>query len=177
MTLVCALVVVVAASVVAKPKQNEAAIVAKAEFIIELSWPDGSINDIDLYARGPDKRVVYFGNMRSALMHLDVDNRGVNNALPMPDGTTKQILDRREILTIRSCQPGSYTTNVHAYRWRGIRPEQARVRIIKVNPYRDVVDRTLMFDAERQEQTVATFIVNRDCTVGTIDQAQQRMVR
>ena len=52
---------------------------AKAEFIITLTWPDGNANDMDVWAQGPSGELVWFRGREAGLMHLDRDDRGLEN--------------------------------------------------------------------------------------------------
>lgn len=144
------------------PRPSAGAITPKAEFMFELTWEDGSADDIDLYVRGPDGKVVYFAKRETALMSLDRDNVGRNNTVEMPDGTKQEIADRRETVTVRSLVPGEYTINAHAYRKNDAGPTKAKLTVTKINPFRVVTVAEAIIDTERQETTMATMRVSAD---------------
>jgi len=158
------------------PKPATGAVTPKAEFLIELAWDDGSRDDIDLYARGPDGQVVFFGNRKTPLMFLDVDNVGRGNAVKQPDGTWKEVVSRRETVTIRAIQAGEYQLNVHAYRKNEPAPAKAVVTVTKINPYRVVTRAEVELTAEGEEKSVATFTVGADGEVTDVYLIPVKMV-
>lgn len=144
------------------PKPSAGTLTPKAEFIVELTWNDGSADDIDLMAKGPDGNIVYFSKRETALMALDRDNVGTNNVVDMADGTKQQIADRRETVTIRSLVPGEYSFNALAYRKNDPGPTKVGLKITKLNPYHVVTVAEVTMDTERQETTMATMRVAAD---------------
>jgi hypothetical protein len=91
----------------AKRKEDEGKIIPKAEFMVTMDWDEGSEEDIDLYVKGPTDKIVFFGNLRNALMFLDQDNTGRNNTLFFPGGDSKVMTDRREIVISNDSVPMS----------------------------------------------------------------------
>lgn len=162
-----------------KPKKaNDPAIMPKAEFIVELSWSDGSQDDLDLYVRTPDGKIVFFANRQTPIAFLDVDNVGRNNSVTLPDGTTQEVKSRVETITIRAIVPGTYTVNVHAYR-KSSDPsfiDHAKVKITKLNPYSVVTETTADFDTQAQERTLANFVVEPDGSVSSVYASESKMV-
>ncbi|CAN7597272.1 hypothetical protein [Bosea sp. LjRoot237] len=147
------------------PRPPQAGVLTpKAEFLIELTWDDGSASDVDLYARGPDGKVVYFGSRRTEVMFLDQDNTGNGNG---------GVADRREIVTVRAIEPGDYKFNVHAYRLSG--PVSVKLRVLKLNPYAVVAERTVTLDTQGQERTLAAMTVRADGSVEAFE-ANVKMV-
>lgn len=141
------------AIVYANQKKQDAIVgnsVSKAEFLITLDWPDKSYNDFDLWVRDPDDQVVYFRTKETKVLTLDRDDQGL-------DGITAPI--RREIVSIRGIEPGTYTVN--AVLWvRRQNPEKARISVVKLNPYSVVVEKTIELSEPRQEETVINFTLN-----------------
>lgn len=140
------------------------ALTPKAEFLVELTWDDGSSSDIDLYAKGPDGKIVFFGSRKTEVMFLDNDNTGTANG---------DIKDRREIVTVRAVVPGNYSFNIHAYRLAG--PVSVKLRVLKLNPYSVVSERAVTFDTQGQERTLAAMVVRSDGSAEPYE-AQTRMV-
>jgi hypothetical protein len=157
--------------------KNTAHELPKAEFIIDLSWNDGSQDDIDLYVMDPTGKIVFFGQKSSPIMFLDLDNRGNSNWVDMPDGTRKDIPDRKEIVTIRTIFAGEYTVNAHVYSKRdeGV-PVKVKLRLIKVNPYREITVNEVTFDAKGQEQTLLNFVVDSSGNVTSTYVMNNRLV-
>lgn len=164
MTVVCVLLAMMLISVFSDPKPSAGALTPKAEFLVEMTWDDGSASDVDLYAKGPDGKIVFFGSRKTEIMFLDNDNTGNGNG---------DIKDRREIVTVRAVAPGRYEFNVHAYRFAG--PVSVKLRVLKLNPYSVVSERSYAFDTQGQERTLAAMVVRADGTAEPYE-AQTRMV-
>lgn len=147
-----------------EPKPAAGVLTPKAEFLVEMTWDDGSASDVDLYARGPDGKVVFFGSRRTEVMFLDNDNTGAGNG---------SVADRREIVTVRAIAPGSYYFGAHAYRLAA--PVNVKLRVVKLNPYSVVSERSYTFDTQGQERTLAAMVVRSDGSAEPYE-AQTRMV-
>lgn len=146
------------------PKPAAGALTPKAEFLVEMTWDDDSASDVDLYAKGPDGKIVFFGSRKTEIMFLDNDNTGNGNG---------DIKDRREIVTVRAVAPGTYTFNAHAYRLAG--PVTVKLRVLKLNPFSVVSERSYTFDTQGQERTLAAMVVRSDGSAEVFEQ-QTRMV-
>lgn len=157
-------------------KSSDGIIKPKAEFLIELTWTDGSPDDIDLYAKGPDGNIVFFGRRDTPLMFLDLDNTGRSNTVDMPDGSRKEIADRRETITIRATQPGEVAVNAHFYKANGTAPNNIKLTVTKINPYRVVTVVEAVMDTERQEKTLVNFTVDGDGDVSSVFLVPTKMV-
>jgi hypothetical protein len=164
MTVVCVLLAMMLISVFSDPKPAAGVLTPRAEFLIEMTWDDGSASDVDLYAKGPDGRIVFFGSRKTEIMFLDNDNTGTANGA---------VQDRREIVTVRAVAPGTYTFNAHAYRLAG--PVSVKLRVLKLNPYSVVRETSYAFDTQGQERTLAAMHVRADGSAEVFEQ-QTRMV-
>lgn len=164
MTVVCVLLAMMLISVFSDPKPAAGVLTPKAEFLVEMTWDDGSSSDVDLYAKGPDGKIVFFGSRKTEVMFLDNDNVGTGNGA---------VADRREIVTVRAVAPGRYEFNAHAYRLAG--PVNVKLRVLKLNPYSVVSERSYAFDTQGQERTLAAMVVRADGTAEPYE-AQTRMV-
>lgn len=164
MTVVCVLLAMMLISVFSDPKPAAGVLTPKAEFLIEMTWDDGSASDVDLYAKGPDGKIVFFGSRKTEVMFLDTDNTGNGNG---------SVADRREVVTVRAIEPGSWVFNAHAYRLAG--PVNIKLRVIKLNPYSVVSERAVTFDTQGQERTLAAMTVRADGSAEVFEQ-QTRMV-
>ncbi|WP_089177231.1 hypothetical protein [Bosea sp. AS-1] len=164
MTVVCVLLAMMLISVFGDPKPAAGVLTPKAEFLVEMTWDDGSASDVDLYAKGPDGKIVFFGSRKTEVMFLDTDNTGTGNGA---------INDRREVVTVRAVAPGTYTFNVHAYRLAS--PVTVRMRVLKLNPYSVIKESAVTFDTQGQERTLAAMNVRADGSAEVFEQ-QTRMV-
>lgn len=83
------------------------AIDTPGRWVVVMSWPY-SDNDIDLWLKQPDDRIVYWRNPRSPIAHLEQDDTGIY-------GDDRRAADNVERMVIRTIEPGEYIVNVHGY--------------------------------------------------------------
>ena len=139
---------------------------SKAEYIINVSWPDGNPNDIDTWVQDPGGNLVWFRAREAGLMYLDRDDRGDANDAILIDGRRIASPFRQEVVTIRGIVPGEFTVNVQYYQSRDGRPVDVTVSIIKVNPRAQVVFYgQLRLARQGDEATAARFTVRPDGSV------------
>lgn len=136
----------------------------KAEFIIELTWENGSSNDLDLWVSGPENNIVFFRHKDGKVIILDRDDIGINSSMVTTLGVVSNDA-RREVATIRKVIPGEYIVNVMMYNNRTKKPEKATVTIRKLNPYNEIVEKTIELSSVGEEQTILTFNLDADGNV------------
>jgi len=179
MTALFILLAIVLISTVEEPKKAAVeAPVPKAEFLVTLAWDDDSRDDIDLYVRGPDGKIVYFSNRQTAWGFLDTDNVGLGNTVTSPDGSTITVPSRREVVTVRAIVPGEYVVNAHFYK-KNSPPgyvNHLQMAVTKLNPFAEVTRATAAFDTQGQEQTLANFTVRPDGSVSDVFLAPVKLV-
>lgn len=153
---------------------KEATIKKEANFIIQMDWDSKQDCDVDLWIRGPNDEVVYFGKKTTKYMHIERDDMGILTDTYTHSGTDSvvRVLENREIWTLRSKVDGDYIVNAHLYSCRILgEPTKAgdlmkvpvTIQIIRINPtYRRVFSRTIVFNKIWEEQTVATFRLLND---------------
>ncbi len=162
-----------------KKVEAEGKVTPKAEFLIVLDWPSGSLSDIDLHVKGPDGKVVFFGNRETALMFLDRDQLGaVNNTVVMPDGEQKSVNDRREIITIRTVMPGEIIVNAHYYSQRSgdVAPVPVKLTVTKLNPFKIITVAEAVLEEKGQEITLANFVLDEAGRVTSVYVVPTQMV-
>ena len=150
---------------------------SKAEFIITLSWPDMNPNDIDAWAQDPGGNLVWFRSREAGLMHLDRDDRGLDNDTVIIDG--KQVVNplNQEVVTIRGIAPGEYTFNAHYYDSKDGLPVPVTMSVMKVNPVAEVVfygQQTLARKGD--EVTMVRFTVLPDGSVTGVNTLPKKLV-
>ena len=151
---------------------------SKAEFIVNVSWPDNNPNDIDTWVQDPAGELVWFRQREAGLMHLDRDDRGLANDTIVVNG--KQVVNplNTEVVTLRGIAPGEYTVNVQYYESKNGQPVEVTVSIIKVNPRADVVFYgTLTLARKGDEATAARFTVLPDGSVGNVNTLAKKLVQ
>lgn len=150
---------------------------SKAEFIINVSWPDLDPNDIDTWVQDPGGNTVWFRAREAGLMHLDRDDRGLQGDAIVVNGREVVNPLNQEVVTLRGIQPGEFTVNVHYYESRNGQPVEATVSIIKVNPRAEVIFYGQVSLARKgDEATAARFTVLPDGNVANVNTLPKTIV-
>lgn len=144
-----------------KINETEGNFVQKAEFIITLDWNDGSPNDVDLWVQTPSGEVVFFKNKMVGSTFLDVDDVG---------GGGRDFPSRREIITIRGKEAGTYTVNVVMWQNYLQKPEPIRVVVTKINPYKDIFDKKIVMLDTKSETTIGSFTLDDNNNIVSTDE-------
>jgi len=150
---------------------------AKAEYIINVSWPDMNPNDIDTWVQDPGGNLVWFRAREAGMMHLDRDDRGLANDTIVING--KQVTNplNQEVVTLRGIAPGEYTVNVHYYDSKDGQPVEVTVSVIKVNPRAEVVYYGQVSVARKgDEATAVRFTLLPDGSVTNINTLPKTLV-
>lgn len=151
---------------------------SKAEYIVNVSWPDMNPDDIDTWVQDPAGEVVWFRTREAGLMHLDRDDRGLQGDVIVINGREVVNPLNQEVVTIRGIEPGEFTVNVHYFESKDDKPVEVTVSIIKVNPRAEVVfygQATLARKGD--EATVARFTVLPDGAVTNINTLPKSLVQ
>lgn len=151
---------------------------SKAEFIVNVTWPDNDPNDIDTWVQDPGGNLVWFRAREAGLMHLDRDDRGLAGDVIVING--KEVVNplNQEVVTVRGIEPGEFTVNVHYYESKNARPVEVTVSIIKVNPRAEVVFYGQVTLARKgDEATAARFTVRPDGSVGDVGTLPKSLVQ
>jgi len=160
------------------PPAKSGIIDPKAEFLITVSWPDGSPNDIDVWALGPKGEKVYYKRTQQGLMHLDRDDRGNANDTQVIDGKTITNPINQEVLTIRGRPPGEYVINLHYFKSENNEPVPVTVYLAEVNPVLKVISYTTeTLAAENDELTALRFTLNTQGQVTNINKLQKSIIK
>ena len=151
---------------------------SKAEFIINLSWPDMNPDDIDTWVQDPAGNLVWFRAREAGLMHLDRDDRGLSNDSIVVNG--RQVVNplNQEVVTLRGIAAGEYTVNAHYYESKDGKPVEVTVSIVKVNPRAEVVyygSATLARKGD--EVTLARFTLLPDGAVTNLNTLPKTLVQ
>ena len=168
-------------------------VVAKAEYIITLGWPDLDPNDIDLWVQSPAGDVVWYRSREAGLMHLDRDDRGNSNDTVEVNGRTIINPLNQEVVTLRGIVAGEYVVNAHYYQGkedgkeapaagtpdaRVGQPVPVTLTVVKVNPRAEVVyygQQSMQRPGD--ETTLVRFTVRPDGTVGGLSTLAKSLIR
>lgn len=144
----------------------------KAEFIITMTWPDDSFDDIDLWLLLPNQKKVGWSNKDVEYVTLDRDDRGAHGDVYTKDGVSVINKVNKEVIAIRALVPGKYVVNAHVFasydKVAGIlaehkMPYEVQLTLLKVNPtVKDVVIRKITVTNVNEQQTAFSFEVTPD---------------
>lgn len=160
------------------PESKQGKINPKAEYIITVSWPDWSPDDIDTWVESPRGDLVWFRNPEAGLMHLDRDDRGMLNDFIVVNGEKVANPLNQEIVTIRGVIPGEYVVNVDYYASDDNKPVPVQVKVEKVNPVLEVIyygEVTLEHIAD--EKTMVRFKIAPDGSVLATNNLPKHLVK
>ncbi len=160
------------------PKAMKAGdIPSKAEFIVNVSWPDLNPNDIDTWVQDPGGNLVWFRAREAGLMHLDRDDRGLQGDVIVVNGREVVNPLNQEVVTIRGIEPGEFTVNLQYYETKNGEPVEATISIIKVNPRAEVVFYgQVVLPRKGDEATAARFTVLPDGSVTNVNTLAKSLV-
>lgn len=159
------------------PTAKSSIINPKAEFMVTVSWPDNSPDDIDTWVEGPKGQLVWFKRPQEGLMHLDRDDRGQVNDMQLIDG--KEIVNplNQEVVTIRGRPPGEFVVNIHYYRSQTLQAVPVTVYLAEVNPTLKVLHyATTTLQREGEERTAVRFTITPSGQVTGINTLQKSIV-
>ena len=126
------------AFILINPIAKRANVDMPASYMIILSWPNDSNDDIDLWVMDPNGNRVGFNRRESGLMNLDRDDIGTISDSVVIDGKSVIVELNREVVSLRGNVPGTYYVTAHVYTKRDDNPVPVTVEVIRVSPY-DIV--------------------------------------
>ena len=159
------------------PEEKTGIIDPKAEYILTVTWPDFSEDDIDTWVEDPEGRLVWFRNTEAGLLHLDRDDRGMINDTLRIEGREVQNPLNQEVLTIRGVQQGEYVVNLHYYASLSEEPVPVNYRLVRVNPRLEVLyygETTL--EKQGDEVTVLRFRIGHDGNISSLNRLPKSLV-
>lgn len=159
------------------PKTKDGEVEIKAYFVITVTWKDYSPDDIDVWVSNPAGKKLWFKQREVGLLHLDRDDRGMeDDRIKVKDEFVENPLNQ-EVVTIRGVYPGRYTVNLHYYKSVSEKPVEATVRIFKLRPdYQVVVDEKITLENKGTEKTVVNFTIGIDGQIIKKDKQPQQLV-
>lgn len=159
------------------PAKDTGKVDIDAQFIITVSWPDGSPDDIDTWIKDPNGNTVWFRNRGSNLVHLDRDDRGMLNDTLQMGGDEIEIPLNQEIAAIRGVVPGEYVVNVHYYESETNDAVPVSVKVSKVNPvYTVAYYGVTTLESKGIEKTAVRFTISSEGNVIDVNQLPMKLV-
>jgi hypothetical protein len=129
-----------------------------------LTWDAESADDLDLYVQSASGHVVSFNNREGgdgSLISLDHDALGKrNNALPEQGGVITKF--HEEKVSFRGITDGDNIVTVHVYSKKDEAPIKAKITLIKVKPFKQVVVKEKVFETRGQEKTAFRFTTDKN---------------
>ena len=159
------------------PEEEGGKIDLDAQYVVTVTWPDNSPDDIDTWVQDPEGNVAWFRKKSAGLVHLDRDDRGmVNDTLEIEGKTLVNPLNQ-EVTAIRGLVPGEYIVNLHYYETGSNAPVEAAVRVARVNPvYEIVYYGRVTLDRKGAEETAVRFTLAGDGSVLDVNRLPKRIV-
>jgi len=159
------------------PADDSGKVDIDAQYIITVSWPDGSPDDIDTWVKDPNGNTVWFRNRGSNLVHLDRDDRGSLNDTLTVNGEEMLNPLNQEIAAVRGVVPGEYIVNLHYYESTTSNAVPVSVKVSKVNPVYTVAYYGITtLESEGEEKTAVRFSVSADGDIFDVNQLPSSLV-
>lgn len=156
------------------PVSKKSDILKKAEFIITMTWDSESLHDMDLWVMDPQGKKIGFPNKDSGLINLERDDLGVANDTYSIDGNSYTLKSNEENTTIRGILSGEYYVSVHFYSKQSkadkeVQGESITVKVIKINPYREIYTQTKKIYEEGEAVHFYKFSVDSNGNVSRLE--------
>jgi hypothetical protein len=147
----------------------------KIEFMITVTWPNTSNDDVDSWLVDPLDNIIYFNHREEGLMHLDRDDLGLkNDTITLPNGKKFEYRENREVVSIRGVVPGEYIFNIHMFTKREPYGCPVTVKLEKMNPFKTITVKEVNLLDGGDEKTVFRFKVNKMGDVESITDGPYR---
>jgi len=132
---------------------------------VVLTWDGESNDDLDLYVKSASGHVVSFNNReggQGSLISLDHDALGKsrNNSLPDENGVVVNF--NEEIVSFRGVLAGENIVTVHVYSKRDENPVKAKIKLIKIKPFKEVIIKEKELNSVGQEETAFRFTTDKN---------------
>lgn len=157
------------------PKAKQGDIIVPAEFLITLTWPDSSTDDIDIWVKDKGDNLVGFSRKDAGIMFLDRDDLGMMNDKIVINGEEIVVKNNREVVSIRGKVANEYRISVHYYRKGSpydhhvknnglpsrLEPNDlpVTVEVVKINPYKIIYKETQIMSHNGQIKNFKSFTV------------------
>lgn len=159
------------------PNKDSGKIDIDAQYVITVTWPDNSPDDIDTWIEDPQGNVAWYRNRSVGLVHLDRDDRGMLNDTLEVGGEKIDNPLNQEVTALRGMVPGEYTVNIHYYESQTNEPVPVSVRVAKVNPvYTIAYYGTTTLEQKGEEKTAVRFTLTSDGSVVDVNKLPKSLV-
>lgn len=146
-----------------RPEAMTGNVNVQADYLINMTWPDGSADDLDLYVEDPAGNIVWYRNLEAGFLSLERDDRGQYHDSIVVNGKAIDNPLNQETITMRGIIPGEYVVNVNHYVANGVDPVPVTVTVERVNPRVEVVYYgTVTVNHRGDEKTAVRFTLDAD---------------
>ncbi len=143
-----------------------------------LTWDAESADDLDIYVQAASGHVVSFNNREGgdgSLISLDHDALGKrNNSLPEQGGIITKFHEER--VSFRGVTDGDNIVTVHVYSKRDEAPVKAKITLIKIKPFKQVVVKEKVFETTGQEKTAFRFTTDKNGDILDVNELPANLV-
>lgn len=145
---------------------SEPVVETEGKYVVVMSWPDGSGDDVDLYVRDPAHRIAFFSSREAGLMHLEHDDLGSRNDTMSTETGEVRLDKNEERVILRGVIPGEYVVNVHMYTKHDTGPTPVTITLLRLRGTdAEIVKRERVLDRDGDERTAFRFTVATDGSV------------
>jgi len=160
-----------------RPSDDDGKIDIEAEYVVTVTWPDNSPDDIDTWVQDPNDHVTWYRNRSAGLVHLDRDDRGMLNDTMIVSGREVSNPLNQEVTAIRGMIPGEYVVNIHYYETETNAAVPVSVKVARVNPvYTIAYYGTTTLARKGEEKTAVRFTLAADGSVTDVNQLPKSLV-
>ena len=143
-----------------------------------LTWDAESADDLDIYVQAASGHVVSFNNREGgdgSLISLDHDALGKrNNSLPEQGGIITKFHEER--VSFRGVTDGDNIVTVHVYSKRDEAPVKAKITLIKIKPFKEVIVKEKVFETTGQEKTAFRFTTDKNGDILDVNELPANLV-
>lgn len=158
-------------------KQNsESGLQQQAIYQIVMTWE--SNNDVDLHCQDPIGNKVSFQRREggdTSLFSLNRDSLGWNRTESNNEG---KIINSvcEEVISIRGIYAGEYICNGHMYNKKDFKESPVKVKLVRVKPYKEIVEVSKVFSKSGEEQTFFRFTLDKDGQIKDVNYLPAQIV-
>ena len=146
---------------------------------VVLTWDGNSEDDLDLYVRSASGHIACFNRReggQGSLISLDHDalGRRRNNSLGEKEGMV--VAFNEEIVSFRGVTEGENVVTVHVYSKRDDNATESTIKLIKIQPFKEVLVKSKTFQATGEEKTAFRFTTDRNGIIIDINELPANLV-
>ena len=147
---------------------------------IILTWDGNSEDDLDIYVQSASGHKVSFNRREGgegSLISLDHDALGKRTNNSLAEGQEGTVVPfNEEIVSFRGVTEGENIVTVHVYSKRDDLPTKAKIKLIKIKPFKEIVVREKVFETTGQEKTAFRFKTDKNGNILDINELPANLV-